>query len=191
MTHEIVYRVSHPPRPTALSLKPLTRPAARDNLSFDVVLIAQPMQGMAKRAEVQPMIPGWSSFSIIADEGKAIGGADGAPAPLSYFAAGIAFCLLTHLTAYAQGHNLDIRCLRIELRMRFSTNHTTDELPAHGLFGKSEGIDLHVVVEGNEPFESVKKMIDESSGASMALQSIVHAVPVSTHLHMNDQDVLI
>lgn len=44
-----------------------------------------------KRAVVAEDVPKGSVFSMISDEGPALGGEDSAPTPLSYFGAAVAF----------------------------------------------------------------------------------------------------
>jgi hypothetical protein len=56
-----------------------------------VVLEAESLDGMKKRATVTLEQPAGSTFSIICDEGAYLGGEDTAPPPLAYFSAAIAF----------------------------------------------------------------------------------------------------
>lgn len=56
-----------------------------------VVVEAQSLEGMKKRAIVTLEQPEGSTFSILCDEGAYLAGEDTAPPPLAYFSAGIAF----------------------------------------------------------------------------------------------------
>ena len=56
-----------------------------------VVLEAENLGGMKKRAIVTLEQPEGSTFSILCDEGSYLAGEDSAPPPLAYFSAGIAF----------------------------------------------------------------------------------------------------
>jgi len=52
---------------------------------------AESMGKMKKRAVVKSGRSDSSTWEILCDEGKRIGGEDSAPAPLAYYSAGIAF----------------------------------------------------------------------------------------------------
>jgi hypothetical protein len=52
---------------------------------------AESLGKMKKRAVVRSGRPDSSTWEILCDEGKRIGGDDSAPAPLAYYSAGIAF----------------------------------------------------------------------------------------------------
>jgi hypothetical protein len=56
-----------------------------------VRLRAELLEGERKRAVVAEDVPRGSVFELHADEGRAIGGGESAPTPLSYFAAAVAF----------------------------------------------------------------------------------------------------
>lgn len=56
-----------------------------------VVVEAESLEGMKKRAIVTLEQPEGSTFSILCDEGAYLGGDDTAPPPLAYFSASIAF----------------------------------------------------------------------------------------------------
>ena len=56
-----------------------------------VRLTAELLDGERKRVVVSEDVPKGSVFEIVSDEGRAIGGNESAPTPLSYFAAAIAF----------------------------------------------------------------------------------------------------
>lgn len=52
---------------------------------------AESLEKMKKRAVVKSGRADSSTWEILCDEGKRIGGDDSAPAPLAYYSAGIAF----------------------------------------------------------------------------------------------------
>lgn len=56
-----------------------------------IKVTAESKENMKKRALVALELPGFSTFSILCDEGRSIGGDDTAPAPMAYFAAAVAF----------------------------------------------------------------------------------------------------
>ncbi|MEM1104153.1 MAG: OsmC-related (seleno)protein, partial [Pseudomonadota bacterium] len=122
----IVTKISASPDLTKFQPAEFVKPRPNEQMKFEVNVAAETMEGMLKRAVVEPNLPSWGSFQLICDEGGALGGTDTAPPPLGYMAAGIAFCLLTHLSAYARSKKLNLASIKIEQRMEFSTTLVTD-----------------------------------------------------------------
>lgn len=56
-----------------------------------MVVSAESLGKMKKRAVVRNARPGSSTWEILCDEGKHLGGNDSAPTPLAYYSAGLAF----------------------------------------------------------------------------------------------------
>ena len=109
----IVSKIDRMPEPTAFEIA--TAKKSKEGLDLEVHVLAElmPGPGLVKRCYVKPNVPGFGAFELYCDEGLSIGGADTAPAPLSYLAAGIAFCLLTHLKAYADIEKLNVSSIRL------------------------------------------------------------------------------
>lgn len=182
---EIVKKVADQIKVTQFDVSKFSPPKSGGRLEFEVNVVAESAGQQRKRAIVEPNMPSWSTFQIMADEGGAIGGEDTAPPPLGYLSAGIAFCLLSHVSMYVRTKELKIDSLRIEQKMRFSTqpNHDPDGPPA--MNGGCDGLETHVVIESNEPEEVINRFIDECTSTCMALQAIVNAVPQKTVVHLN------
>ena len=64
---------------------------------FEVNLVAEAGNMQSKSGTVSVNIPGFSPVTLYCDEQPPVG-EDTAPPPLAFFAAGIGFCLMTHLT---------------------------------------------------------------------------------------------
>ncbi len=111
--NQIVSKIDRMPEPTAFKIEIAKK--SKEGLELEVHVLAEvvPGPGLVKRCYVKPNVPGFGAFELYCDEGLSIGGADTAPAPLSYLAAGIAFCLLTHLKAYADIEKLNVSSIRL------------------------------------------------------------------------------
>ena len=111
--NQIISKIDRMPEPTAFEIE--TAKKSKEGLELEVHVLAEvvPGPGLVKRCYVKPNVPGFGAFELYCDEGLSIGGADTAPAPLSYLAAGIAFCLLTHLKAYADIEKLNVSSIRL------------------------------------------------------------------------------
>ncbi len=174
------------PEPTMFRIEPAKK--TREGLDLEVNVLAEllPGPGLVKRGCVQPNIPSFGAFELLCDEGTVIGGADVAPAPLSYLAAGIAFCFLTHLKGYADSENLDVTSLRIEQRMKFQSRIPGMTAGEGGqMEGVSKGVETFVIMETAEPPEVIRRMVEVAERACMASQTVVNPVPAATTVVRN------
>ncbi len=181
----IVEKADQGPKLTTFEARPFEKPRPGEQMVFEVNLVAESLDGMKKRAVVEPNLPTWGAYSLTCDEGSALGGDDAAPPPLGYLSAGIAFCLLTHLSSYVRAREMKIDSIRIEQRVNFSTTLVTDAEQMGDLKGSCDGVETHVIVEGSEPEDKVQELVRVSENACMAMQSIINATRKSTHLHLN------
>lgn len=159
--------------------------------SFAVNLSAEtrPDLGQQKACVVQPNVPGYAAFEMVSDEGRVVGGDDTAPAPLSYLAAGIAFCFLSHVAIYVQGRKLAVASVKLEQKMHFQAavfhmNDADGEPPK----GVCESIETRVIVETREPPEAIHRMMEVCEAACMGLQTAINAVPVDIRLVCREPD---
>ena len=182
----IVSRIDRLPTPTAFEVEPARK--SKEGLDLEVHVLAElvPGRGLVKRGTVKPNIPSFGAFELYCDEGYVIGGSDTAPAPLSYLAAGVAFCLLTHLKGYADHAGLAVESIRVEQRMKFQSRipGMTAE-PGGQMEGRSKGVETFVIVETDEPPEAIARMVEGAERACMAAQTVVNAVPSVTTVIRN------
>ncbi|MFQ5659432.1 MAG: OsmC-related (seleno)protein [Gammaproteobacteria bacterium] len=183
--NQLVYKIDHNVAVEKISLAPFKKGTKNEPTRFEIYLHAERKDGMISRAEVGTNSPTWGSFSIISDEGKAIGGTDTAPAPLDYFTAGVGFCFLSHIAMYSRAVKLKIDKADLELRMKFSVINNPDKIEENGLQGKNEGLEFHLMVKSEEPEEKIRTMFDECIRACLAIQSLTNPVPLNSHLHLN------
>ncbi|MCG8436203.1 MAG: OsmC family protein [Gammaproteobacteria bacterium] len=183
---QIVTKIDEMPEPASFKIE--TAKKSRDGLDLEVHVLAElmPGPGLVKRGYVKPNIPSFGAFELYCDEGSVIGGTDTAPAPLSYLAAGIAFCFLTHLKGYADMQKLKIDSLKLEQRMKFQSRipGMTSDMGGE-MEGYSNGMETCVLIETDESPEVVAHMIEVAEKACMAAQTVVNAVPASTKVIRN------
>ena len=191
-TTQIVRKLDTMPRPKSFVPQPAQKTKEGLNLEVHVIADLLPGKGLRKRGIVKPNIPSFGAFELYCDEGTSIGGTDTAPAPLSYLAAGIAFCLLTHLKGYATSQNLSVNSLRVEQKMKFQSRIPGMTADTGGqMEGVSEGMETFVLIDTPEPPEVIQRMVDVAEKACMAAQTVINAVPASTIILHNGTFVLV
>jgi uncharacterized OsmC-like protein len=181
----LVQKVGHDPNITTFAVTPFKKARVGETLFFELAVSADAGKNQLKHPEAKPNRPGYGNFSILCDEGTPYGGDDSAPSPLSYFATGIACCVLSHLTMHQDAFELEIAAIRVELRMRFSGTATMQDLLKDGLFGNSDGLEAHISITSDEPREKLQAMFDSSVAACLALQTVRNPVPVDAKLHLD------
>lgn len=186
----VVKRIDTMPAPVSFDIEPAKK--SKEGLNLELHTIAELLQGpgLLKRCYVKPNIPSFGAFEMHSDEGTLIGGADLAPAPLSYLAAGIAFCLLTHLKGYADSQGLDISSIRVEQKMKFQSRipGMTSDMGGQ-MEGHSNGLETFVLIETQESDEAIARMSDIAERACMAAQTVVNAVPTSMMITINGRQI--
>jgi len=190
--NRIVSRIDRMPEPTAFKIE--TAKKSKEGLDLEVHVLAElmPGPGLVKRCYVKPNAPGFGAFELYCDEGLSIGGADTAPAPLSYLAAGIAFCLLTHLKAYADIEKLNVSSIRLEQKMKFQSRVPVmmmDPAAGNQMEGLSKGVETFVFIETDESPKVIARMVEVAKKACMAAQTVVNAVPASTVVISNGERI--
>ncbi|WP_068005565.1 OsmC family protein [Pseudovibrio axinellae] len=189
VTYPIVARAESMPAPEHISLNKVKK--SKDGMDLEVDFLASLTgDGLLKSGVVQPNVPGFGAFEILCDEGTSIGGADAAPAPLSYLAAGIGFCLLTHIHGLAKFRKLSISSIKLEQKMKFQSRipgmTAVEGAEMHGL---SKGIETLIIIESGEEAAKIASLIDASEQACMALQTVVNAIPAATTIFNNGQQI--
>ncbi|GAB5468401.1 MAG: hypothetical protein Kilf2KO_14310 [Rhodospirillales bacterium] len=184
----IVTKIDRLPPPTAFTVEMAKKTKAGLDLEVHVLAETLPGPGLMKRGYVKPNIATFGAFELHCDEGEAIGGGDRAPAPLSYLAAGVAFCLLTHLQGYADAQGLKTTALKVEQRMKFQSRipGMTAEMGGQ-MEGHAMGLETFVIVESEEAPEAIARMVEVAGKACMAAQAVVTAVPAAMTVICNGE----
>src|SRR3546814_5451520 len=103
------------------------------------------------------------TFAIRSDEGAIpsrnnYSGEGSAPPPLSYFCAGIAFCLMSHLKGFIHERKLNIKNYTVEQRLIFSRG-APEDLELSGKTGAScDLFETHVIVESDRSEEEPSEL---------------------------------
>jgi uncharacterized OsmC-like protein len=145
---------------------------------FPVKVKVKTDEGLRKHADVVPGVKGYGAYQLLSDEGTGLPpGADSAPAPLVYFAAGAAFCLTSHLTNLADDRNLDVRNIEVESELSFG--YVKDE---SGQRGVCLGLRYVVDIDSDAPQEQLRQLIQEAKGMCLAEAALAEPVSIQTLL---------
>jgi len=192
MPAEKQYRVGElgvsAPAPTQFKPSPFKKSKPPEPLHFEVNIVAEAGDRQKKYGTVQVNIPGFSPVKLYCDEQTPVGD-DTAPPPLAFFSAGIAFCLMTHLTDIFTARKIEIHSMRLEQRVRFMTNLGTMRELGHTTQGQCEMVETHVIINSPEPEEKIQALLTEAEGACMAHHALRNPIPWSTHLVHNNKQI--
>ena len=180
----IVSRVSAVPSMAALPHRERRKVKIGEPYRFAFDVVVEPTSHFGKCAYIESAAPGGPSFEIFCDEGKALGGAETAPSPLAYFTAGVAFCLMTHITGYLRFTDLRIRKLRLEMRGNYVTSLGHVDRGGQGE-GGCDSFESFLIIESDEPPERLIEFAAICERACIASQTIANAVPTSLRLVVN------
>ena len=176
------------PQPAEYEPSPFKRARVPEPLRFEVNVVAHAEERQKKNGLVQVNIPGFSPVKLYCDEQTPIGD-DTAPPPLAFLSAGIAFCLLTHLSDIVAARKISVNSMRVEQRIRFKTNLSTMRTLGHTTEGECEGIESHVLIDSDEPEETVRELVAEAEGACMAHHAMRNPIPWSTRVVHNGGEI--
>lgn len=142
-----------------------------------------------KQVELSSNMPDAGNWTLISDEGTAVGGRATAPPPLMYFAAGLGLCLMTHVEMLAKAREFRIDKARLEQRCSFSRTMDIGGLDPALVYGKGEEMQVNLLIESPETPERLEEFLGWCRQSCMALQSLAGATPVRTTLFINDEKV--
>jgi len=191
---KIVWTVDHEPPFTTFEPTPFKKARPGESLQIEVNLVAEVEDGFRKHAFVKPNLPNFSTFAITSDEGNIPSkhnyhGDACAPPPLSYFAAGVAFCLMSHLKGFIHERKLSIRSYRVEQRLVF-TRGLPEDVELSGKGGAScDLFETHVLVDSDESAEDIKALIADTQSVCMASVALIKPVPSITHVRLNGHEI--
>jgi len=148
---------------------------------FPVKVALKTDEGLRKHVHVTPGVKGYGAYELWSDEGTGLPpGADSAPAPLAYFAAGAALCLVSHLTTLSNDRNLDVRNIEVESELSFGYEKTETGQRAICL-----GLRYLVDIDSDEPQERLRQLIQEGKGLCLAESALSQPVKIQTLLAVN------
>ncbi len=180
---------SEQPVTTQYESTPFKKARHPEPYRFEVNLVAEAHTKQKKTGVVSVNIPGFSPVKLYCDEQPPVGD-DTAPPPLAFFAAGIGFCLMTHLTDILTARKIQVDSLKLEQRICFRTN--LGHMREHGYMtdGGCDMVETHVLIESPEPEERIKDLLNEAEGACMAHYALRNPVPWSTRLVYNGKEAI-
>ncbi len=185
----VVVRLDTPP-PSPQALEPRERRKVKIGepyrFAFDIVV--EPTSEFGKRALVPSPTPNGAAFEIYCDEGKVVGGEETGPTPLAYFTAGVAFCLMTHITGYLRFTDLQVRKLRVELRANYVTSLGHVDRGGQGE-GGAESFETFVIIDTDEPADRIQEFVAICERACIASQTIAKAIPTSVGIVLNGEKI--
>lgn len=182
-------RSKDPIAPTEFEVGPFKKARHPEPYRFDVNLVAEAFTKQKKSGIVSVNIPGFSPVKLYCDEQPPVGD-DTAPPPLAFFAAGIGFCLMTHLTDILTARKIQVDSLKLEQRISFMTN--LGHMREHGYMtdGACEMVETHVIIESPETEDRILDLLNEAEGACMAHHALRNPVPWSTRLVYNGKEAI-
>lgn len=189
MNAEIAARSATDPEVTQYEPTPFSKPQVGQRGHFEVNLVATAGERQLKNATVKCSIPGYSTFTLTADEGTSYYGDDSAPPPLAYFGAGIAFCLLTHLQALVHAHRISAREIRVEQRLRYSTTLATTMATGAPPDGRCDGLETHVLIDSDEAIDRIRDLVAHAEAACMAHQTVLRPTPAMLRVVLNGNEI--
>ena len=176
------------PTPEQFEPGPFRKSQPPEPLRFEVNLVAEAHRKQQKTGAVQVNIPGFSPVTLYCDEQPPVGD-DRAPPPLAFFAAGIGFCLMTHMTDILNTRKIEVNAMRLEQRIRFMTNLGTMRELGHRTEGACEMVETHVIIDSPEPPGRIHELLAEAEGACMAHHALRNPIPWSTRLIHNGAEI--
>ena len=176
------------PTPEQFEPGPFRKSRPPEPLRFEVNLVAEAHSKQQKTGAVQVNIPGFSPVGLYCDEQPPVGD-DRAPPPLAFFAAGIGFCLMTHLTDILNTRGIEVTSMRLEQRIRFMTNLGSMRELGIRTEGACEKVETHLVIDSPEPPRNIHALLEEAENACMAHHALRNPIPWSTRLIHNGVEI--
>lgn len=183
----IVRRIDADPDQATLPAPHLKKVKEGERMRFDahVNVLSEPQGKHLKRATIFSNVPNGGVWEIISDEGTAVGGRGTAPSPLMYFAAGLGFCMMSHVEMLAKQMDVALKSTALEMRASWSTTLDFGGIHPSQVFGKGERMELNLLIDSDEPEDKLRDFTAWCCQACMALQTVAAATPTVTALYVN------
>ena len=131
--------------------------------------------------------PGFGTFAFVADEGSYMPGGEGtAPTPLTYFVAGAALCLLSHLTEIAANQKLVLRNPSVKATAKF---HEQGSVLQGSKEGACDGFAISIQIDSDEPQEEIAALMRMARHVCFAMDALSSQVPLTFDNTLNDEHV--
>lgn len=187
----IIRKVQTTPEQDTLPHPSFQKVKQGDRMRFDahVNVEAMPQGKHLKKATIFSNVPNGGTWEMISDEGTAVGGRGTAPSPLMYFAAGLGFCLMSHVEMLAKKQGYHIKNARLEQRSTWTTTLDLGDVQPANTFGTAEQMQLNLLIESDNTPEKMTEFVAYCRQACMAIQAVANATPVSTGIYLNGTNI--
>jgi uncharacterized OsmC-like protein len=147
-------------------------------------IITMPVDAEILDLDGQKKVARYRHFEFFSDEPAYLGGTDEHPQPLTYLAAGVAFCLLTQLQRTAR-----------QLKKRLTAGRCHAELDIHsdgsirkGTFTSSaDAFRIHLEVESPEPPQVIAHIVRLAQQSCYAEAAVQTPLPIAHTYTLNGQ----
>ncbi|WP_372921602.1 OsmC-related (seleno)protein [Roseovarius sp.] len=152
--------------------------------SFDVIFEcdAHNAGGMRTDMAVRMVKPDLMEFALASDEGSFHGGGGTAPPPLTYFAAGLASCLMTQLRAFSKRLRIEVGEMKISTRCHWQGEQTGRE----PYVTAPVGFDLDIEIGTDAPLEEQLRLIETAKKGCFIEQTLVRENIIAHRLKVGE-----
>lgn len=189
--NNVILKLEEPELPSTYEVSEFDKKIVpKEGIHFETNVIVRPIEEgttskYLKQGILSYNLPGWGSWEVMCDEGTTGGGTDTAPSPLGYLSLGVAFCLMTHIKETITRDKINIKAIRIEQRVKFHSTYNFGDIKLEDIYGYTKSLETNIVVESDEPDERIERLAALSQQACMAANAFITAVPESTRVFHN------
>lgn len=124
-------------------------------------------------------------YALISDEGSYMPGGEGtAPTPLSYFVAGMALWLISHVSQVATKRKLSIRNEKVNVTAHFHEQGSVLRGDAEGF---CDGFEIEILIESDEDPQKIADLVRISRAMCFTEKALMGTIPVKVSQQLNQQ----
>ncbi|MCE0766872.1 OsmC family protein [Pseudonocardia kujensis] len=161
---------------------PSNSPGGRRTITIGVK--ARVLDGTRREALVQQVEPRGATFALISDEPESVGGGGTAPTSIQYYAASLAFCMMSHISWLAGVNKVPLHELRADVTTRFY-------MAGSALAGTVEGgpleFDTHIQFTSPAGEADVARVLSRAEETCFTHRALVEPVTVNRTFSLNGQ----
>lgn len=165
-------------------LDPGNQPGQRRTITIGVK--AHVLEGQRREALVEQIEPPGPRFSLVSDEPESVGGGGTAPTSVQYYAASLAFAMMSHVSWFGRLENLRLESLRMQVTTRFY-------MAGSALEGTVEGgpleFDTHIDIDSPDPPEDIARALARAERTCFTFRALIAPVVVNRTFALNGQEL--
>ena len=147
---------------------------AKGYRGIEVIAEASPTDKLRK--QVIAGQPGHGAFAFMADEGSYMPGGEGsAPTPLTYFVAGVALCLLSHVQEIAGMKKMVLKDARVKVAANF---HEQGSVLQGTKEGACDGFDIAIEIDADHSQEEIEVLMQMAHNTCFAEDALTNEIPI-------------